>query len=93
MRFEWDESKNAANIRKHKIDFCDVPSVFEAPLLIAYDARQDYGEDRWIGIGTLRSITVVVVIFTERATDTIRIISARRANRYERKQYEEFIQY
>ena len=93
MRFKWDESKNAANIRKHKIDFCDVPSVFDAPLLVQYDDRQDYGEDRWIGIGTLRGITVVVVVFTERDADTIRIISARKANRYERKQYKRFIQY
>ena len=93
MRFEWDESKNTAHIRKHKIDFCDVPSVFDAPLLVKYDDRQDCGEDRWIGIGALRGITVVVVVFTERDTDTIRIISARKANRYERKQYEKSIQY
>ena len=65
MRFEWDESKNTAHIRKHKIDFCDVPSVFDAPLMVEYDDRQDYGKDRWIGIGTLRGIIVVVVVFTE----------------------------
>jgi len=91
MRFEWDENKNIINTRKHKIDFRDVPSVFDAPLLVEYDDRQNYSEDRWTGIGLLRGIVVVVVVFTERDVDTIRIISARKANRYERKQYEEFI--
>jgi len=65
--------------------------VFDAPLLVEYDDRQNYSEDRWTGIGLLRGIVVVVVVFTERDVDTIRIISARKANRYERKQYEEFI--
>jgi uncharacterized DUF497 family protein len=65
--------------------------VFDAPLLIEYDDRQDYGEDRWTGIGLLQGIVVVIVVFTERDVDTIRIISARKANRYEREQYEEFI--
>jgi len=88
MHFEWDESKNAINIRKHKIDFVDVPIVFEGPMLIDYDDHQDYGEDRWIGIGLLRSI-VVVVVFTERGRDTIRIISARKANQNECERYYE----
>ena len=65
--------------------------MFDAPLLIEYDDRQDYGEDRWTGIGLLQGIVVVIVVFTERDVDTIRIISARKANRYEREQYEEFI--
>lgn len=88
MHFEWDKSKNAINIRKHKIDFADVPIVFKGPMLIDYDDRQDYGEDRWIGIGLLRNI-VVVVVFTERNGDTIRIISARKANQNECKRYYE----
>ncbi|TEU19012.1 MAG: BrnT family toxin [Anaerolineales bacterium] len=88
MHFEWDESKSAINVRKHKIDFADVPVVFEGPMLIDYDDRQDYGEDRWIGIGLLRSI-VVVVVFTERGKDTICIISARKANQNECERYYE----
>lgn len=50
MRFEWDESKNAENIRKHKIDFADVPAMFAGPMLVKLDDRQDYGEERWIGL-------------------------------------------
>jgi len=88
MHFEWDESKNAINIRNRKIDFSDVPIVFKGAMLIDYDDRHDYGEDRWIGIGLIRSI-VVIVVFTEPRKDTIRIISARKANRNEQEKYYE----
>jgi len=88
MRFEWDEHKNLLNIRNHKIDFRDVPQVFRSPMLIDLDDREDYEEDRWIGIGMLRDITIVVV-FTERDQDCLRLISARKANQNERKRYEQ----
>ncbi|MEE4357741.1 MAG: BrnT family toxin [Desulfococcaceae bacterium] len=90
MNFEWDENKNTVNICKHKIDFTDVPVVFEKSMLIDYDDTQDYGEERWIGIGLLQYI-VVVVVFTECDSDTIRIISARKATRNERERYYEEI--
>ena len=88
MLFEWDEDKNRANIQKHKIDFADVPAVFSGLMLVELDEREDYGEERWIGIGFLRDI-VVVVVFTESRQDTIRIISARKASKHERKRYEQ----
>ena len=88
MRFEWDERKNEINIRNHKIDFVDVPVAFKGAMLIDYDDRQDYGENRWIGLGLLHGI-VVVVVFREPRKDTIRIISARKANRKEQKEYYE----
>jgi len=88
MRFEWDEEKNTVNIRNHKIDFADVLPIFNSPMLVELDEREDYGEDRWIGIGILRNI-VAVVVFTEPRQDTIRIISARKANKHERKRYEQ----
>lgn len=49
VQFQWDETKNTVNIRKHKIDFCDVPAVFKGAMLIDYDDVHAYGEDRWIG--------------------------------------------
>ncbi|HEY9707854.1 MAG TPA: BrnT family toxin [Oculatellaceae cyanobacterium] len=55
MQFEWDEAKNLENIRKHRIDFADVPDMFDGSMLVELDERTDYGEDRWIGIGFLRS--------------------------------------
>ncbi|MBV9384879.1 MAG: BrnT family toxin [Chroococcidiopsidaceae cyanobacterium CP_BM_ER_R8_30] len=92
MQFEWDEAKNLENIRKHEIDFADVPEVFEGPMLIELDNRLDYGEDRWFGIGFLGN-GVAVVVWTERQNDVIRIISARRANRYERQRLEQYLSY
>jgi len=90
MRFEWDEAKNKSNIRKHRIDFADIPTVFEGPMLVILDAKQEYGEDRWIGIGLLRA-TIVVVVFVERPHETIRIISARKAVKYEREKFKKEI--
>lgn len=90
MKFEWDHQKNQANIAKHGLDFGDAPRMFNLPLRISLDERQDYGEDRWIGLGILDG-RVVVVVFTEPDEQTIRIISLRKALPYERKRYEQFL--
>lgn len=92
MQFEWDEAKNLENIRKHEIDFADVPEMFDRSMLVELDDRFDYGEDRWFGIGLLGN-GVAVVVWTERQNDVIRIISARRANRHERKKLEQYLSY
>ena len=92
MQFEWDETKNLENIRKHEIDFADVPSMFDAEMLIELDDRFDYGEDRWFGIGFL-GLGIAVVVWTERKNNNIRIISARRANRYEQRKFEQYLSY
>ena len=47
MRFEWDETKRAANLAKHGIDFVDALEMFAAPMLVRSDERKDYGEPRW----------------------------------------------
>lgn len=90
MDFEWDEDKNAGNIGKHELDFADAWQIFDAPMLVDTDNREDYGEERFIGIGFLRNI-VVVIVFTEPNEETIRIISLRKALKYEREQFEEYI--
>jgi uncharacterized DUF497 family protein len=87
MRFEWDEGKNDINVRKHGIDFTDVPQIFSSPMLVGLDDREDYGEDRWVGMGWLRDI-LIVVVWTEPREGTIRVISARKANGHERRRYE-----
>ena len=89
MRFEWDEHKNAENIRKRDLDFADARQVFQRPVLRILDDREDYGEERWIGIGMLDSIRIVVVVFTELDENTIRIISMRKALAHERKRYQQ----
>lgn len=91
VKFEWDQAKNRANILKHGFDFQDAGEVFEAPMLARPDTRRDYGEDRWQGIGFLRG-RVVVVVFTEKDPHSIRIISLRKATRYEREAFEKAIQ-
>ena len=88
MRFGWDEQKNRINIRKHGLDFADAWEIFAMPMLIALDDREDYGQDRWIAIGMLKS-RIVVVAYVELDQDTICIISLRKALSYERKQYEQ----
>ena len=90
MQFEWDEAKRAENIVKHRIDFADILQMFDRPMLSDLDERTDYGEERWLGIGFLGNI-IAVVIWTERQSDTIRIISARRANKYERQRFEQYL--
>ena len=90
MQFDWDETKNIVNIRKHGIDFSDVPAVFDKPMLILQDNRNDYGEVRWVGIGLLIE-QVSVVIYTECDGEVIRIISVRKATKREVKGYVEYI--
>ena len=91
MKFEWDEQKNKANIHKHGLDFADARQVFNGPMLAHLDTRQDYGEDRWIGIGIIRGRVVVVVYAEQDNGETIRIISMRKALKYERKRFKETI--
>lgn len=90
MQFEWDEIKNQINIDKHGIDFADVADIFNHPMLTLLDEREDYDEDRWIGIGWIKSL-IGVVIYTERVGDVIRIISARKATKNEVRRYEKNI--
>ncbi len=43
VKFEWDEDKNESNVEKHGLDFEDASEVFDSPMLVAFDMRQDYG--------------------------------------------------
>jgi uncharacterized DUF497 family protein len=88
VNFEWDEEKNNEDIPKHGLDFADAWEIFEAPMFTALDTRQDYAEDRWVGIGFLKNF-VVVVAYTEREGEVIRIFSLRKALKHERTRFEE----
>jgi len=90
MQFEWDEDKNRLNIRKHGLDFNDVPKMFQRPMLVLEDDRLIYDESRWIAMGWLDAL-VGVVVYTERQGDVIRIISARRATEHEVMRYAQTI--
>ena len=82
-QFEWDDAKCASNVEKHGIDFEDAIAIFEQPALI-YPSNRNH-EDRWIAVGILEGLEIAVV-FTRRG-DAIRLISARRARKYERRAY------
>ena len=87
MKYEWDEKKNRANIKKHGFDFADAWEIFESPMIVSPDVSQDYGEDRWIGLGDFRG-RVVLVVFTEPTHKVRRIISVRKALKAEHRYYE-----
>ena len=92
MEFEWDEDKNRSNKLKHGIRFETAIEVFDDPFeLTEFDQFVD-GEERWKTLGSWQQgWTVLVVIHVERHRDnvsTVRIISARAANKDERKRYE-----
>jgi uncharacterized DUF497 family protein len=91
MRFDWDEGKNRANLREHGLPFAEAPEMFRGPLLVRPDMREDYGEERWLGIG-MTSGRVVFVAFAKDSVGTIRIISLRKANHEESKEYEQALQ-
>jgi uncharacterized protein len=86
--FEWDERKAKENLRKHKVSFAEAATVFSDPLSVTIpDPEHSIGEQRYIDLGTSDRNHVLVVVYTERAK-AIRLISARKATRTERKQYE-----
>ncbi len=87
MRYQWDRNKALTNLNKHGIDFADAVSVFSDELAVSiFDSR--FAEERFIIIGMDAFSRILVVIYTLR-DDEIRLISARKATRNERRQYEE----
>ncbi len=87
MKFEWDKAKSDACFTERGFDFTYVARAFIDPdRLIKADTRYSYGEDRYQLMGKIEH-RLFVVVYTPRH-DTIRIISARKANQREIKQYE-----
>ncbi len=92
MRFEWDENKSRTNRRKHGVSFDIASRVFGDPL---HRSILDYvveGEERWQTLGMVDDVVLLLVAHTIREEDqdvVIRIISARKATKHERRQYEE----
>lgn len=88
MRFEWDEEKERINISKHGIDFSTAALVFgDTNRIETYDEVHSIDEDRYVTIGQINGVAIVVlVVYTERKT-AIRIISARLATKREKEAY------
>lgn len=88
MRFEWDDAKAAANFQKHGVSFDEATEVFYDPnALEDYDPGHSDEEARFFIIG-LSSRRLLYVVHLERQGDVLRVISARRASKLERKDYE-----
>ena len=89
LEFEWDEDKASSNLKKHRVTFEEAATVFADPLAAIFDDEvHSEEEQREIIIGHSGENQLLLVCFTERA-GAIRIISARRATKRERKDYEE----
>jgi uncharacterized DUF497 family protein len=88
LNFEWDLKKSESNIEKHGISFEEASTIFGDPLsLTIEDPLHSRGERRMVQIGMSHKNRLLVVVFTERS-DNIRIISARKATKKEKVNYE-----
>ena len=85
MEIEWDNNKDASNLIKHKIDFEDAKNIFLDPNRLEREDKRDYDETRIQVIGIVNQV-VLFVVYTQR-NGRYRIISARRANKNEQRQY------
>ena len=91
MTYEWDSRKAKENLRKHRVSFEEAATLFLDPLTLTFpDPDHSEEEDREITIGVTARHRVVFVSHSQRG-DRIRIISARKATRKERNEYEEGI--
>ena len=86
FQFEWDEAKAAANLLKHGVSFLTAAAIFDNEVLERIDDREDYGEVRFIGLGRVE-LEVYRVVYTWRAENLVRIISAQKAGKHERETY------
>ncbi len=85
MRFEWDPQKAAANLRDHGVSFAEAVTVLEDDFAFTRDDPDAVDEPRF-GLSNLANLVVVVYVYQE--PDIIRVISAWRANKRQRKLYE-----
>jgi uncharacterized DUF497 family protein len=92
MNFEWDPEKDRLNRKHHGVSFNEAKELFSGDddYLEIYDAEHSYDEDRFIGIGPIQA-GLVLVVYTERTGETIRIISARWATESEARLFRHYI--
>ncbi len=93
MRFEWDPEKAARNERIHGVSFEEACEVFttDAPVLEVYDVDHSETEDRFKSIGPIRR-GLVLVVWTERSDDLVRVISAWWATKGDERLYAEYLE-
>ena len=94
IRFEWDQLKAENNLRKHGVSFELAMRVFADPLALSSQERIEGNEARWLTIGVVDHVVMLIVVHTLRedeGIEIIRIISARRAEPKERRRYEQHV--
>ncbi|MBI3599563.1 MAG: BrnT family toxin [Nitrospinae bacterium] len=90
LRFEWNKVKAEENLKKHNVSFDEASTVFQDTLAcIFYDGVHSVGEMREIIIGHSIIGRLLIISFTEKAKNIVRIISARQVTRREKREYEE----
>ena len=89
MRFEWDDAKAAANLRKHRVSFEEAAEVFSEPHALENEDPEHSDEELRLNAIGYAATRMLFVIFTLRDGDVIRIISARTPTPSERRMYEE----
>jgi len=90
LNFEWDKEKALSNTKKHGIDFSEATTIFSDQYEITItDPIHSVDEYRFISIGVSENKSLLVVSYTERHPDMIRIISARKASKKEFRYYEQ----
>jgi uncharacterized protein len=85
--YQWDRDKARVNRKKHAVDFADAVGVFEDTMALTIEDSDSLEEPRWITLGTDFGGRLLVVVYTYRG-EAIRLISARKAKKRERKYYE-----
>ncbi|TDM08657.1 MAG: hypothetical protein C4K60_04405 [Ideonella sp. MAG2] len=90
MRYSFDPIKQASNLKKHGLDLADAKAVLESGQTVTFeDRRFSYGEERFVTLGPLAGVLVVVV--TAETSEHIRVISMRKADRHEQKIYRQHL--
>jgi uncharacterized DUF497 family protein len=89
VRFAWDPPKAEANLRAHGVSFAEAVTVLEDDFALTRDDPAGVDEPRFVTLGLSNLGNLLVVVYTYRDPDAIRLISAWRANKRQREAYEE----
>lgn len=89
MRYEWDPAKAKANIESHSLDFAEAVTVLEDDFALTREDSDALDEQRFATLGMSSVGNLLVVVYTYREPDVIRLISAWKANKPQRSRYEE----
>lgn len=94
QRFEWDDAKAASNRRKHDVTFDEAAHAFNDEFRLTRQDRIESGEERWQTLGLVYGTLLLLVAHTiwddEEGVEVVRIISARRATRTEKREYDDY---